>query len=455
MMHQQPSRRNRIARRLALGVLVPFTVFAAAAIAEGPAPETVEYDIPHGVTPTDFAALPVAPTAPAGSGKLSLAECQALALHGHPRLAAQHASLAAAEDGSRAVDSLRLAPIVAHEVPIRRKQASIGVGAATAALHQTEHDVVYAVTRTYFTVLFAREQEVLARGVVDRLTATYETAQKMLKAGARDVSSADVNRTLSYLRLAETRRVQAAQGEKRALAALKEAVGQGPQSQIDVPPARLPEPKIRPNREHVVAEAIARRGELIQAHSFTDVVCLEIDAQGTSHMLKMETFAAGSDIHCRPIPPVIRTGEYRPGGIPPEMPTMLAGSRSERMKHASSLKDRAESAAEETRNLIVLETEDAFLRWEEATAGLPLAKESADTADTLANDLSKDLSSGLKVKVEDVVNARVLASQARSQYNELRYRQILALADLERATGGGFCPKLAELAAAMQQPPKK
>jgi hypothetical protein len=53
-----------------------------------------------------------------------------------------------------------------------------------------------------------------------------------------------------------------------------------------------------------------------------------------------------------------------------------------------------------------------------------------------------------------VVNARVLASQARGQYNELRYRQIIALADLERATAGGFCARLAELAATQQPAPK-
>ena len=58
--------------------------------------------------------------------------------------------------------------------------------------------------------------------MVDRLTATHETAEKQLKAGARDVSATDVSRTLSYLRLAGTRRVQATQGVKRATAALRE-----------------------------------------------------------------------------------------------------------------------------------------------------------------------------------------------------------------------------------------
>lgn len=452
MQRKTPSRVARIARKLVLGLLFS----GAAFVAGGQAQEPIKYDVPSLVLPPS-ATVPAKVAAPAGQPvSPGLEEYLQMALQGHPKIAAQRASLASAEDGSRALEAMRLAPVVSHEVPIRRKQASLGAGAAAAGLAQAEREVAYAVTRTYFSVLYAREQEQLARNVVDRLTATYETAQKQLKAGARDVSAADVNRTLSYLRLAEARRMQAAQGEKRALAALKEALGQGHDYNLVVAPARLPESKLRPDRTEVVAQALAKRGELILAYSFADAAGLEIDAQRTSHQLKLDTFAAGSDIHARSIPSEVRNGEYRPGGIPPEMPSMLAGSRSERMKHAESLRDRANSAAEQTRNLIALEAEDAFLRWEEATNGLPLAKEAADTADTLANDLSKDLGAGLKVKVDDVVSARVLASQARAQYNEFRYRQLLALADLERVTGGGFCARLAELAAAEQLPaPKK
>jgi len=53
--------------------------------------------------------------------------------------------------------------------------------------------------------------------------------------------------------------------------------------------------------------------------------------------------------------------------------------------------------------------------------------------------------------VEDVVTAQVMASQARSQYNEFLYRQILTLADLERITAGGFCAGLAELVERVQK----
>jgi hypothetical protein len=65
----------------------------------------------------------------------------------------------------------------------------------------------------------------------------------------------------------------------------------------------------------------------------------------------------------------------------------------------------------------------------------------------LARDLNKDFTAGLKVKVEDVINAWVLASQARAQYNEALYKEIIGMAELERVTAGGFNARLAYIVA--------
>jgi TP901-1 family phage major tail protein len=162
----------------------------------------------------------------------------------------------------------------------------------------------------------------------------------------------------------------------------------------------------------------------------------------------VQTFAAGSDLHARPVPPEVRNTEYRPGAVPPEMPGLLVGSRAERVRHAETLSGRAGAVVEVTRGLIALEAADAFLRWEEAAQQARQARKAAEAGDKLADELSKDFAAGLKVKVEEVVTARVLASEARAQYNEALYRQVVALADLERVTAGGVHAGLVEPAPA-------
>lgn len=395
---------------------------------------------------------PAPPAAPVPAGALDLAACLNLALQRQPRIAAARASLAAAEDGKQSLDDLLLAPLIEPEIPIRRKQACLGVTAAAAGLERAEHETVYAVTRTYYTVLFAREQELVARGVVSRLSAISDTTRRAVEGGSRNATSTDVNRTTVYLRLAQTQQYKAAQGVQRALIALREAIGMGPECGISVTEGKLPVVTAHPDRHDVVAQALARRGELVQASVFAEAACLEVQAQSSNVRKRVETFAAGSDIHARQVPQEFHNDEYRPGGIVPEMPTLLAGCRQDRVRHARSLQARADAMVEGTRNLIALDAEDAFLRWEEASQEVAAAREAAQSGGQLASDLDKDYTGGQKVRVEDVVNAHVLGAQARARYNEALYHQILALADVERATAGGVCAGLAELASVQAQP---
>ena len=64
--------------------------------------------------------------------------------------------------------------------------------------------------------------------MVERLGTIRRAAQLQLDAGAEGITSADVNRTQVYLRLADARRTQATQGVKRALAALREGLTDHP-----------------------------------------------------------------------------------------------------------------------------------------------------------------------------------------------------------------------------------
>jgi outer membrane protein TolC len=394
------------------------------------------------------------PSAPAVP-RLPLAECIRIALERQPRIAARRASLASVEDGYQALAALRAPDLLVPELPYRRSQAAHGITAARAGVVQAEQEAVYAVTRAYFTVLFAREQHRLARGVVERLDAIQSTAREMLDEGARNVSANDVSRSLVFLRLAQTRQVEAEHGFQRALAALREAVGLGSSYYFDVAGDRLPDPTAEPCRSEVIAWALARRSELATAMIFAQVVCLEVEAQGTSHRRRMETFAAGSDIHAWSVPQEVRNNEYRPGAVAPEMPTLLVGQKADRVQRARSLYTRAVTVVDVTRNLIALEAEDAFLRWEQAARQARLAREAADTGDKWAESLRKDFLARLRVRLEDVTTAAVTAAQARGQYNEYLYRKIVALADVERATAGAFCARLTEAAPQARLPAPK
>jgi outer membrane protein TolC len=332
--------------------------------------------------PAKSSASDEAPALPAVTRmELSLEECIALALQKQPNLLAARASLANAEAGLRALNALRFPATLARELPVRRAQACVGIQAAVAALDQAERETVYAVTRNYFTVRYAKQQEREAGEVVKNLELIIDTATRYITAGGKNITEAEVDRAAVYQAMAEARRIQSAVGAQRALAALREAIGMGPNCELQVSEKDLPRPAAQPVREQIIALALERRGDLGQVNAFVKLTALEVQAQQLNPRQQVNTFAAGGDIHAQPVPPGYHNGEYRPGGLLPEMPVLLVGPRAERAARACALRARADAVAEKTANLIVLEAEDAYRRWEEATASRQTRKKTGQGLD--------------------------------------------------------------------------
>jgi outer membrane protein TolC len=413
---------NRILGTLAAPLICPLL-----AVAQGP----------------DVVVIPPEPPAPematTPARPLTLADCVQIALDRQPALTAHRASVAAAEGQRQGLDNLRLAGLVSREVPIRRKQAGLGVVIASAGAMQAEWETIYAVTRNYFSVLYAREQEKVAADVIGDLKATYLTAKGFVDEGTRrNVNKNNLDQILTYQLLAESRLVDAQRGAERSLAALREAMGVEPGCKIEITQSGLPVPRVELTRDQVIQMALGRRGELTQAVNVAEVLALEVDAQGTSCLLSFRTFASMVDLHARPIPQGFHNGDYRPEAVGLEMPTHLAGKRQDRINRARDLNTRADAVVEKTRNLIALEAENTFLKWQEANDKIPKTQGAAQKAIRLGKDTQKNFAGDQNVTVRDVLDALVLDVQARVTHNEVLYRHLLALADLQRVTAGGY-----------------
>jgi outer membrane protein TolC len=194
------------------------------------------------------------------------------------------------------------------------------------------------------------------------------------------------------------------------------------------------------DREKIVALALDRRGELVQAASAAQVAELEVCAQNTGCLLPFKkTFAAASDIHSRPIPQGTSNGVFRPEAVGIDMPTLLVGHKSDRVERAQDFSNRAAAVVEKTHNLIALEAEDAYHKWQASAAQVKTVEQSVSKAAKL-QDLLGQRWQDSKVTTEDYLRAVGLHDQARSQLFETLYHHALALAALERVTAGGYVP---------------
>lgn len=409
-------------------------------------PATLAFPLLLTVAVPSGASEPAPPTveevAPAQVPVLSLCDCRRLALEKQPSLAAARASLAAAQARSRGLDKLLLPAFLAPDLRIRRHQACLSVSIAQAGLNQAEWDTLYAVTRTYLAAVYALQQEEVINSRLKEVEFLLEASRGAM-AENRNITERDLEKIAVYLPLGRGRREEARQGSARALAALREAMGAGPDFCLTLADRQLPCPTPVVNRDEVLHLAQSRRGELTQAALAADVVAHEVDAQRTSHLATMRTFASGGDIHARPVPQGESDGEYRPGALALEMPPNLVGPRKARIDQALALHARARAIVDKARDLIALETEDAFYKGREACNKLQQFRDARAKADKLSATLLEDVRNNPKTfRPEQVLAAGILATEARVRYNEALYHYLLALAALERVTAGGFCPGL-------------
>lgn len=386
--------------------------------------------------PGEVIAAPVLPVAPLPLHDLAF--CRRLALERQPSLAAAAASLAAAQARSAGLEKQIGIPLVTRDLKTRREQASLGVSIAQAQVDLVRSETSYNVARTYWTAVYARQQLRTADDLIDTLRKRKKDVDE-LESWTKDLVG-------GLLLAAEGRRETAVQGHARALAALREAMGVGESFPcFDIADVELPRLAPPPSVEEIVRLALARRGEMVQATLFAEITNHEIKAQASKFLHPtVMTFASASDVHARVIPQGSHNGEYRPGGLPPEMPAYLVGNRSARVEQAKAYSARAGSLADKTRNLITLEAHDAYLRWQEQARKLPRMEEASaatrKASDRANRDAKKPVETG--VSQMDAINAGLISSQLRLQVNETLYQAVLELAALERITAGGYCAGL-------------
>jgi outer membrane protein TolC len=376
----------------------------------------------------------VVPAAP-----LALPELINLGLERQPALTAARASLAAAESGQRGINGLRFAGLFAKDIPIRRQQACLGVSIAAAGLEVAEWETRYAVVRNYFSVLYAREQLKVVHRMKGKLEEALTQARKLVKVGDPDikVTNLDVDVLALYLKLLRSKEVEAEIGIRKAIAALREAVGVGPEFPLAVAEGSLP-PLVKDiNREALIAMALANRGEVAQVAAAHQVTELEVEAQARLRGPTGRTFATSSDVHAKPIPQGVANGEYRPGAIGLEMPASLVGHKADRVESARDLSDRASAVVDKTNNLVALEVEATYLKWLEAAQKVQGLEDAPKSAGDITEKVKIEFDKG-KVTGEAILRAQGTEEQIAASYNEALYMQALALAALERVTAGGY-----------------
>jgi outer membrane protein TolC len=343
----------------------------------------------------------------------------------------------AAQNGLQAI---RLGSRLSRELPIRKQQSAHGVAVAAANLEQVRHDVDASIARLYFSVIYAREQLKVAEEISNRLQATVAVGETLLgqRGAPPDLNALSVERAKLFRALAQSRVDEARRGLQRATAALREAMGVEPNFAFEVAHVPLPQKLTGVDREEIIRLAQCHRGEVNMAQHGVAIAQLERQAQATMRRVKRPTAAAAGDVHARPVPTGSFGDDYKPGAIGLDFPTLFVGPREIRVQRAAEVTSRSCAAAEKAKNLVTLEAEDTYFRWEETVQKIAKFTQAAKDAEELGKKASNALESGVIQSYRDVLEILVLGAQIRANLNEALYNHSVALTELERVTGGAF-----------------
>jgi hypothetical protein len=375
---------------------------------------------------------------------MSLAQCLEIGQQRQPAIQAAVASLAASERGYLALFGLRrIADILSPDLPVRKQQACRGLDAARAEVLKAQQENTYDITFLYYSYVYATQQEQTASEIVEQLEAVYDNAVEILKQEIIDPRIKINEFTLGKIDdvISEVRdlRSVASNGRLEAMAGLREAMGVG--DEFDFYPAdkELPIMNGMVDLDSLLAMAFANRPEMTQIAVVVDVTRLEVCAQqALSRRQTAQTFASGTDLHARILPAPLRNGVYRPGAVPPEMPTQLVGQVADRVAKAEAYLAHQVAAQDKVHGLIRLECKKALTTWTSAVQRVKEAKARHERAQRLVE--KSRAAAAANMDQELLVTNESLASRAQSQYVKAVYELIHALATLERVSGGAIKP---------------
>lgn len=446
-----PAASTATAYLLRISVVFGLAVSVLPAAGQQPAPVSPTIPAPQATStltlPKIVAKQPQVEKARDDYPELSLGECIAIAVEKQPALRAVRSSQDATGAGQHALNNIRrLGALMSPDLSIRKQQADRAVIAAAADVQKLHNEVVHDVTRLYYSLVYARQQEQLADDIVAQMKAFIKTAETLLKS-ATPGDMTPLKLHLMRMGLAEVVALQAdaAAGVKQAESALREVMGvQDSGVPLRVRDTKLPimAQNVPLTSDRVVEMALNRRPELALAAAAADAFRLEVYAQGLNRFSRaVPTLATGGDLHSRLLPTGSRDPgkDYRPEPIAPEMPPQVVGSREDRVVRVLAYSHRADAVFEKTRNLMILEAEKSFIDFEKASKQLTARKEAFDAAEA-AMVLIRENFSDPKAPKDVLLLAYSKSATAMAVYVESVFFYLQTLAALERVTAGGVRP---------------
>jgi outer membrane protein len=342
-------------------------------------------------------------------------------------------------ENSLTTEFLLLQPLwTGGKISYRHQQAQLGVQAASADLLKSQQQTVFDVTQAYLAVQLAHELTQVLDDAAGHFRAIERLVKALLDEADEYVTVVDLHRARAMRLLAESERIGTEQAADLAHEALRQAMGLEPTVEFAIADQRLSVPRQRVELPVALDEAMIRRPELAKARLAVQIAELERKLARANYLPDVGLFARFGTIDDDGGFPNPNDRQEWAAGVTLGVPIYTGGRRWAQQRQSEFMQARARQVRQLARQLITLEVQKAYLEYLEMSKRLPVA-EAAVQETTAALEAYRSLRADIEDKAmpdyyEDLVNAWVLHSLARTSYYKTVFQYNLSLAKIRLVT---------------------
>lgn len=331
------------------------------------------------------------------------------------------------------------------KIKYKTQQAELGIRAADADVTKSQQQTVFDVTQAYLSVQLTQSLRDVVEAQSGQIRAIEQLVENLLKHGDEYVTVVDLSRPRTVRQLTQAEQIQIEQSHALAMAALNQTMGFEAGEEFGLVEEKLTDRMVKEpailSAQQLIEAALDRRPELRQARLGVENAALERRLAKAAYMPDLGLFGQFQYLDDGPGYLTQANLPQWSVGVGLSVPLATGGRRSAQRRRSDLGELQARQTEQLAQQLIALEVQKVYLAYEEAIRRLPLAKAARDESDATLEAYRNIFIGGLVRDedlpnyFEDLVQARLLRTQAWIGYYKTVYALCVSLAQIHLVTG--------------------
>jgi outer membrane protein TolC len=320
------------------------------------------------------------------------------------------------------------------KIRYRQQQAGLGVQLGAQDIRKSQQETIFNVTRAYQGILLAEELLRVAERTQAKFAAIEQVAQGMVEQGDEYVSVPDMLRPRVLSNLAMEERLKLLNSRDLAYAALKQSMGVEQEYGFTIADSNLQLDNAQVDYYEIADQALRRRPEILKSRIAVKLATLERELAEAQFSPDIGLYANFTSIvddqdFANPTNPNIGAA-----GVNLALPLITGGRRQAQVCKAEFDRRQARRVQELVQQMIVLESQQAYLDYRELSERVTLSEASVRHARQALEAYEKQFGdtddADMPKYFENVVTTRLLLTQAEVNRHQVVFGYNVAVAKI-------------------------